>query len=308
MCKVEFRVDGVDVTITLNSDAHALDCDPDTDNNQDCDEDSRKATIVGLSSDTPYKIEVAAQSAVIGDANQYAEISAARTQDATTVSGMAASIKGFSDSPSGKANITLKFTVGGTLPTGSSVVLFLEDDFRVRDSIPSGSVFFTFTENLGADGDETAGENMDDGTGSSGAPVFATQVAVDDADYPSPLGDDAWSIRVYIPDMETRSSNEITDVAPVNRFDEGDVVTLRITEAAGITNDPEAGKYAVGYQILTPQEDIKDDIVIDLPVDGEDELEVLAKVALSDENNKRDFPLKITAPDLTVDARPPHTS
>ena len=290
-----FKVAGTVVTEAGSAEEPGLDCDPDMGGRQTCSDDDglREATIVGLSADTAYKIEVAADSNVVGDADtlQYAEISAARTQDATRVSGMAASIKGFSTSPSGKANITLEFTVGGTLPTGSSVVLFLEDDFQVPDSIPSGSVFFTSTENLGADGDAAAGE--DDGTGSSGAPVFATRVAVDDDDYPSPLGDNAWSIRVYIPDMETRSSNEITETDTVNRFDQGDVVTLRITEAAGIKNDSEEGDYAVGYQILTPQEDIKDDIVIDLMVDDKKELEVRAKVALSDEDNKRDYELVI---------------
>ena len=290
-----FKLNGTAVTNTSNANEPALDCDPDTDDDQACDEDARKATIVRLLPDTPYKIEVAAASNAEGTL-KYAEISA-RTQDATRVSSIAASIKGFSTSPSGKANITLEFTVGvdGTLPTGSSVILFLEDDFQVPDSIPSGSVFFTSTENGGTGGGTLpTNHEGDDGTGSSGAPVVATQVAVDDADYPSPLGDNAWSIRVYIPDMETRSSNEIGD-DPVNRFDQGDVVTLRITEAAGIKNDSEEGDYAVGYQILTPQEDIKDDIVNDLMVDVKDELEVRAKVVLSDEDNKRDYELVIVA-------------
>ena len=276
-----FQVD--DVAIMASTSPISLkDCDDSTAGDQDVcnvDSDTRMAIIEGLSANTTYRVEVAANSDGSGDL-QYASMTA-RTMDATSVSGSTVKVEGFSNSPSGKANITLKFTVDGTLPTGSKVVIFLEDDFQVPASIPNSTVFFT-----------------SDGTGSGGSPVYTTLIEVDDGDY-NHVGDDGWSIAITVPDMDTRSSDE-RGSSP-NRFDKDDVVTLRVTEAAGIKNDSEAGKYAIGYQILTPQEDIKDDVVQPLDQDaddGDEKLVVLAKVALSDENNKRDYELNIVGSGL----------
>ena len=157
------------------------------------------------------------------------------------------------------------------------MVLFLEDDFQVPESIPTSTVFFTSSENVAADEDanpavEGAGSAIEDGTGSSGRRlIYTTLIEVEDGDY-NHVGDDAWAIIITVPDMETRRLSSQEHEGEVNRFDQGDKLTLRITEGAGIKNDNEAGQYAIGYQILTPQEDIKDDLVQSLDQDDDDDM------------------------------------
>ena len=181
-------------------------------------------------------------------------------------------VSGFSTSPGGQADIRfevdLAASAGDTddFPVGSSVVIFLEDDFQVPDTISTSDVFFT-----------------SDDTASGGAPVQASRVIVDSDDY-TMTGTDSHTIRVYLPDM-----NPAADVS--EGIDGGETFVLRITKEAGIRSDTEAKDtdgYKVAYELLNPGESIVDDFAVALST-----VDVRAKVSLSDENNKRGYELNI---------------
>ena len=187
----------------------------------------------------------------------------------------AASVGGFSPSPSGKADIKVTITTGGTdgtggLSIGSKVVVFLDDKFQVPDSFASGDVVF-----ISYDSD------------SAGSPVSAS-VEVDDGDSEQ-LGEDAWAVIATLPNMGTEDDRAGIAV--------GQDLTLRIKKAAGIKSPTEAGDYKYGYQILKPVDTLDFDGVM-----GVAEQTVDAKVGLSDENNKRGYELVVTGSGFNNDS------
>ena len=251
-----------------------------------------------------YKISVLAVNSANtgGTSGNWSDPITVETKSKTETSIESTDLSKLKDSPGAALTIKLKLTLDdgvngelASLPTGSSVVIFLEDDYQVPDSIATSAAYFTSSE-------RDSGPplfNDDDGTGSGGAPVYSTLVEVDTGDYYH-VGDDAWSIKVTIPDMETRATQEITGAQPANRLDGGDVFTLNLSESSGIKNDKNAGTYKVGYQVLRPGESIKSDAVMPLQqLDGDDadsdpdNWKVSPKVSLSDESNKRDYELVI---------------
>ena len=187
----------------------------------------------------------------------------------------ATSVGGFSPSPSGKADIKVTITTGGTdgtggLSIGSRVVVFLDDKFQVPDSFASGDVVF-----ISYDSD------------SAGSPVSAS-VEVDDGDSEQ-LGEDAWAVIATLPNMGTEDDRAGIAV--------GQDLTLRIKKAAGIKSPTEAGDYKYGYQILKPVDTLDFDGVM-----GVAEQTVDAKVGLSDENNKRGYELVVTGSGFNKDS------
>ena len=93
-------------------------------------------------------------------------------------------------STSASAGVELQLTIG-SLPmaavAGSSVELYLEDDFQVPDDIARDTVYFRVS-------------NRSDANVNGGGRVYsADPVEIDDGDHYG--GDDDWSIRVFIPDM-----------------------------------------------------------------------------------------------------------
>ena len=187
----------------------------------------------------------------------------------------AASVGGFSSSPSGKADIKVTITTGGTdgtggLSIGSKVVVFLDDKFQVPDSFASGDVVF-----ISYDSD------------SAGSPVSAS-VEVDDGDSEQ-LGEDAWAVIATLPNMGTEDDRAGIAV--------GQDLTLRIKKAAGIKSPTEAGDYKYGYQILKPVDTLDFDGVM-----GVAKQTVAAKVGLSDKNNKRGYELVVTGSGFNKDS------
>ena len=187
----------------------------------------------------------------------------------------AASVEGFSSSPSGKADIKVTITTRGTdgtgvLPIGSKVVVFLDDKFQVPDSLASGDVVF-----------------ISYASDSAGSPVSAS-VEVDDGDSEQ-LGEDAWAVIATLPNMGTEDDRAGIAV--------GQDLTLRIKKAAGIKSPTEAGDYKYGYQILKPVDTLDFDGVM-----GVAEQTVDAKVGLSDENNKRGYDLVVTGSGFNEDS------
>ena len=126
------------------------------------------------------------------------------------------------------------------LPVGASVVLFLEDDFQVPDSIPAGSVYFV------------ANSPRTTATG-NGAPVYATEPPeIETDDYFDDDKDDI-SIRVRLPDM-CQGDSDACD-GPNGTLYQQDL-TMVILSSSGIRNPSEAGQHTVAYTMLGFNDDV----------------------------------------------------
>ena len=187
------------------------------------------------------------------------------------------------DSTSAGAGIKITLTIGNLpmdMRAGSSVVLYLEDDFYVPDIIARDTVFFRAT-------------NQRQEATNYGLPVYvADPVEIEEDDYFA--GDDDISIRVYLPDFNTGDGYDGFQ-GPVA----GQTLTMVIAKEAGIKNPTEAhdnendyaqGAYKASYDVLTVGAD----------VDGTppgtifEDLTVKAKISLSDEDNTRGYELTVT--------------
>jgi hypothetical protein len=185
---------------------------------------------------------------------------------------------------------------------GSSVELYLEDDFQVPDSIDRDTVYFTVD----------AATNVARVNG--GGRVYAADpIEINDDNHFG--GDDDWSIRVFIPDMDT------TDGTGYNGPVMDEEVTLVFTKAAGIMNPSEEGTHSVGFSVLDEDGDANDGpmysthkgqmgvaaiqtsntiVMPTMNADTEDArtadvgLKTLAKIALDDDDNVRGFDLTVT--------------
>ena len=218
-------------------------------------------TCTSLTSGTGYTVSVTATNGV----GTSTAATGTGTTAAPTITATAATIAGFSSSPGGTADLVMTITPAAAMPVGSSVVLFLEDDFTVPATIANSDAFFSQPV-------------ADSG---NGAPASASRIVVDSDDY-SHTGVDAHTIRIYVPDMNPSpdTTNGLAD----------SVFTLRIVPEAGIKNDTEAGSYEVAYQLRGPAESIDAGFEVALPG-----LNVGAKTKLSDDANKRGYELVITA-------------
>ena len=213
-----------------------------------------------------------------------------------------------SSSTSASASVELRIVID-MLPmdakAGSSVELYLEDDFQVPDSIARDTVYFTV--------DAATTEARVNG----GGRVYAADpIEIDDDNHFG--GDDDWSIRVFIPDMNT---SDTTAGAGYNGPEMDEQVTLVFTKAAGIMNPSEEGTHSVGFSVLDEDGDANDGpmysthkgqmgvaaiqtsntiVMPTMNADTEDArtvdvgLKTLAKIALDDDDNVRGFDLTVT--------------
>ena len=174
-------------------------------------------------------------------------------------------------STSGGAGVELILTIE-SIPmnavAGSSVELYLEDDFQVPDSIDRGAVYFTVP---GGGNDQNGG----------GRVYSADPVEIDDDDHYG--GDDDWSIRVFIPDMNNAENSGY------NGPTAGQTVKLVFTKSAGIKNPTEAGTHSVGYSVLGANDEPNDGPMVDLGT-----VETKAKISLSDKDAGRGKEITIT--------------
>ena len=135
--------------------------------------------------------------------------------------------------------VRLRQVLGG-LPVGASVVLFLEDDFHVPDSIPAGSVYFV------------ANTPHTTSTG-NGSPVYATEPPEIERDDYFDAGKDDISIRVRLPDMCTGDSATCDGLNGIlHRQD----LTMVILSSSGIRNPSEAGQHTMAYAVLGFNDDV----------------------------------------------------
>ena len=192
-----------------------------------------------------------------------------------------------SSSTTASAGPELKLTIAnvGTngLPVGSSIVLYLEDQFQAPDSIPMSSAYFV----------ATGGDTSTTGNGSR---VYVTS--------PVKLKTDGYfdqdkkdiSIRVLIPDMCTDATNACEGP---NGVQAGQKLQLVLESDSGIKNPSEAdGAVEVGYAILGPTDGIpgRGEFVSSREAadDSLGALKIYAKITLSDVDNKRGYEMTVT--------------
>ena len=189
-----------------------------------------------------------------------------------------------SDSKSGGGAPQLTVTIPALteeLPVGSSIVLYLEDDFQEPASIPASSVYFV------------ADAPVTEETG-NGARVYATRAAtIETDDYFDPTKNDI-SIRVFIPDMCTTDSD---DCQSANGPARGQRLRMVIENTSGIKNPTEFGDYSADFRVVGPTGSVP----LIGPAGGKakhkgiTELPTLARIKLSDNNNTRGYEMVVTA-------------
>ena len=194
-----------------------------------------------------------------------------------------------SDSTSGGSGPEFKVVIDSLpaagLAVGSSIVLYLEDDYQEPATIPASSVYFV-------------AEPASASTG-NGARVYTTNAPkIDTGAYFDEDKKDI-SIRVFIPDMCTSST---TACQGPNGVDANQTLTMVIEDDSGIKNPTEAGTHSVLIDILGPADAIptasttlaRNDALRATDPSTEQTLMTLPKISLSDVDNSRGYELTIT--------------
>ena len=161
-----------------------------------------------------------------------------------------------------------------SLAVGSSIVLYLEDDYQEPATIPASSVYFV------------AESPTSEETG-NGARVYTTIAPKVDNDAYFDADKSDISIRVFIPDMCTSSTD---DCQGPNGVDAGQKLTMVVEDGSGIKNPTEAGSHSAAFKILGPTDSVPGPAV----VNKDFELKTVAKIALSDVDNIRSYELTVT--------------
>ena len=181
-----------------------------------------------------------------------------------------------SDSSSGGAAPEFQVVIDSlpmSLPVGSSIVLYLEDDYQEPSTIPAGSVYFVAEP-----------PSAPTGNGARVYTIITPKIATDayfDADK------DDISIRVFIPDMCTNATDACEGP---NGPMVGQKLTMVVEDSSGIRNPTEAGSHSAAYAILGPT----DSVPGPAEVAKDFELMTLPKIGLSDVDNIRGYELTIT--------------
>ena len=122
------------------------------------------------------------------------------------------------------------------LPVGSSILLYLEDDFSEPDSIPATSVYFV--------ADSPRSQET-----SNGAQVYAARAAkIETGAYFDETKKDI-RIRVLIPDMCATDSEICSGADGPER---GQRLRMVIEDDSGIANPTESGTHSVIVEVLGP--------------------------------------------------------
>ena len=178
---------------------------------------------------------------------------------------------------------------------GSSIVLYLEDNFAEPSSIPAGSVYIVAegdTDDLGS-GETQSVVSRQTGNGSR---VYVTSAPkLKTSDYFDGDKKDI-SIRVLVPDMCTNATNECEGP---NGLRSGQMVTVVFESDSGIKNPSEEivrggmNGYKTGYAVLGPTDNIpgrtSNPTFTRLNL-----LPVNAKISLSDVDNSRGYEMTVT--------------
>ena len=194
-----------------------------------------------------------------------------------------------SDSSSGGAAPELKVVIdslASDLAVGSSIVLYLEDDYQEPSTIPASSVYFV-------------AESPTNPQTGNGARVYTTITPkVDTGAYFDEDKKDI-SIRVFIPDMCTNATGVCEGP---NGLMEDQKLTMVIEDNSGIKNPTEQGTHSVLIDVLGPADSIptasstlaRNDALRATVPSTEHTLPTWAKISLSDVDNVRGYELTIT--------------
>ena len=192
-----------------------------------------------------------------------------------------------SDSTSGGAAPELKVVITSlsrNLAVGSSIVLYLEDDYQEPETIPASSVYFV-------------AESPTNAPTGNGARVYTTIAPkIDTGAYFDEDKKDI-SIRVFIPDMCTNATDACEGP---NGPMQGQMLTMVVEDNSGIKNPTEAGTHSVLIDILGPADSVpsasatlaRNDAL--RAAETEQAAVTLPKISLSDVDNKRGYELTIT--------------
>ena len=192
-----------------------------------------------------------------------------------------------SDSTSGGAAPELKVVITSlsrNLAVGSSIVLYLEDDYQEPETIPASSVYFV-------------AESPTNAPTGNGARVYTTIAPkIDTGAYFDEDKKDI-SIRVFIPDMCTNATDACEGP---NGPMQGQMLTMVVEDNSGIKNPTEAGMHSVLIDILGPADSVpsasatlaRNDAL--RAAETEQTAVTLPKISLSDVDNIRGYELTIT--------------
>ena len=185
-----------------------------------------------------------------------------------------------SDSASKDSDIivTIPDVPAGGLASGSSIVVYLEDEFSVPESVPASSIYFVAKEPTNT---QTGG----------GSRVRATDtVKIDGDTYFTTDTNDDHSIRIFIPDMCPSQVGASNECVGFNGPEAGQMLTMVMEGISGIRSPSEAGNYEVGYSILNP---LANQVPGHPEVLGREQT-IRAKIGVSDVDNKRGYELLVT--------------
>ena len=177
-------------------------------------------------------------------------------------------IKSSSSTGGSSVKLTLTMTDPGALSAGSSVVLYLEDDFQVGD-IDMSKVYFV---------------------GKTTGRVYVTDaIVVSDDDHFK--GDDDWDIQVFVPDMNPGNDTGFDAWSAANAMG-----LQLVLDKSGVKNPTEAknGGYKAGYTVLAPGASVAKFDATNAAYIALDNLAVNAKISLSDEDTGRGKEITIT--------------
>ena len=163
------------------------------------------------------------------------------------------------------------YSLPSNMAVGSSIVLYLEDDFVEPDSISASDVYFVSSPQRLVTG--------------NGARVYATtSLTLKNDDYFTADKDDI-AIQVLVPDMCTNATDACEGA---NGLLAGDMVTLVIESDSGIKNPSEEGTHSTGYALLGPTERVSKNFT------SLNTVRTLAKITLSDVGNRRGYVMTVT--------------
>ena len=197
-----------------------------------------------------------------------------------------------SDSSTGSGSPELKLTIaslGMDLAVGSSIVVYLEDDFAEPDSIPMSSVYLVAEGGTGKVPDKTG----------NGSRVYVTSpVKIKTGAYFDEDKKDI-AIRVLVPDMCT---TDTTDCQTSDGPKMGQKMTLVIESDSGIKNPSEAGTHSVFFDLVGSADPYpsasnvrgRNDAMRAADPSTERTVKTVAKITLSDVDNKRGYEMTVT--------------
>ena len=214
------------------------------------------------------------------------------TPTPTTPPGVAAGDMIKSDSKTASGSPELKLTIaslGMDLAVGSSIVVYLEDDFAEPDSVPMSSVYLVAEGGTGKVPDKTG----------NGSRVYVTSpVKIKTGAYFDEDKKDI-AIRVLVPDMCT---TDTTDCQTSDGPKMGQKMTLVIESDSGIKNPSEAGTHSVFFDLVGSADPYpsasnvrgRNDAMRAADPSTERTVNTVAKITLSDVDNKRGYEMTVT--------------